>query len=127
VALNDDRVSQIVQSFALAALDPAQWLPAMASLSDSIGGVCCALELTDLNTGVAVMKNTLELDETLLRDYEERIFHINPRVKNGMLLQIGDIADDRTLMDASDPNASEFIDWLEKTPYYFMKGGKVLD
>ena len=88
MALNDDRVSQIVQSFALAALDPAQWLPAMASLSDSIGGVCCALELTDLNTGVAVMKNTLELDETLLRDYEERIFHINPRVKNGMLLQI---------------------------------------
>lgn len=125
--LTNDRVEQIVQSFAFAALDPSKWLPAMSSLSEAIGAVCCALEFTDLNTGATVMENSVELDEPLLRHYEERIFQINPRVVNAMPLPVGAIADDSYIMDMDDPNTPEFLDWLEKTPYYYLKGGKILD
>ena len=93
--MNDDDVTRIVQSFANAALDPAQWLPAMSSFSDAISAVCCALELTDLNTGVAVMENSITLEDQLLRHYEDRIFHINPRVKRALPMPVGFIADDR--------------------------------
>lgn len=99
----------------------------MSSLSDAIGAVCCALELSDLNTGATVMENSVELDEPHLRHYEERIFLINPRVTNAMPLPVGSIADDRHLMAMDDPNTPEFLDWLERTPYYFLRGGKILN
>lgn len=99
----------------------------MSSFSSEIGAVCCALELADLNTGSAVMETSIQLDESLLRHYEERIFHINPRVAAAMQMPVGAIADDRNLMTEGHPHNSEFLDWLEKSPYYFLKGGKVLD
>jgi DNA-binding CsgD family transcriptional regulator len=126
LALTDERVEQIVQSFACAALDPAKWLLAMTSMSDAIGAVCCALELADLNTGATVMKNSVEMDGSLLKEYEERIFQINPRVAKAMPLPVGSISDDRYLMDMDDPRTPEFLDWLERTPYYFLRGGKIL-
>lgn len=123
---SEDEVSRIVQAFACAALDPSKWLSAMDMLCDMTGAVCCALELTDLNTGAATMECSVDLDTQVLKHYEERIFHINPRVNTAMSIPVGFVADDRHLMPADDPDTPEFRDWLRQTPYHFIQGTKVL-
>lgn len=125
--ITDDDVVNMVEAFAGAALDPGRWLPALSTMSEKIGAVCCALEFTDLNTGAAVMENSVDLDDQLLNQYEERIFHINPRVRRALPLQVGTIVDDSYLMQDGDPNNAEFLDWLERTPYYYMNGAKILN
>lgn len=120
-------LTDIVMSFAEAALDSRKWLPAMELLGNRLGDVCCALELTDLRTGMTSMECSVDLGTQHLKLYEERIFHINPRVRAAMRLTVGTVADDRVLMDPEDPHSPEFLDWLEKTPYFYMTGGKVLD
>lgn len=125
--LGEDELGTIVHSFAKAALDPAQWLPAMTSLSQAMGAVGCALELTDLRTGAATMANSAALDGDVLRDYEERVFHINPRINRALSMPLGQVADDSVLMAPDAPHAGEFIDWLERAPYYYTIGGKILD
>lgn len=123
---SEDDVTSVVQAFATAVLDPAQWCPAMALLSGKLGAVCCALELTDVSSGGAVMETSLDLDEGLLREYEDRIFHINPRVNHAFAMSVGHLADDRTLMSEDDVRAPELLDWLGRSPYHYIHGGKVL-
>lgn len=127
MALCDEEIGEIMSGFAFAALDPGRWKPAMQTLSDRLSAVGCALELTDLNTGATSMEISVELDADLKRDYEERIFHINPRVKTGLGMRLGQVASDVELTIPGDPNNSEFLDWLQKTPYYHILGGKILD
>lgn len=122
-----DRISEIIQHFAAAALDPAAWLTAMSKMSDEVGAVCCALELADLDQGVAVMHTSIKLDGDVLDHYQERIFHINPRVKRAMSMPVGYVADDRQLLSDDDPGTPEFLDWLKGAPYRFIQGGKVLE
>ncbi|WP_242566481.1 hypothetical protein [Phenylobacterium aquaticum] len=125
--LDDEGLADIVKSFSLAAVDPAHWITAMAQLQDAVGAVGVALELTDLETGAASMENTVQLDDDQLRRYEERIFHINPRVRRALSLRLGAIADDHTLIDHASPSSREFLEWLKTTPYYYLIGAKVLN
>jgi len=126
VSLGEQDVADIVRQFAGAALDPRRWEPAMVALETGVGAACCALELTDTTTGAVVIKNTCGLDDAIRREYEERIFHINPRVARGMAMAVGEIADDRRLLFEDDPDRLEFLDWLERTPYYHLLGSKIL-
>lgn len=125
--IGEEDIGTILQSFATAALDPTQWVPAMTSLSHAMGAVGCALELTDLNTGAAYMANSAALDDDLARDYEERIFHINPRIQCALSMPTGQVADDSVLMARETPHKSEFLDWLERSPYFYIIGGKILN
>lgn len=127
MAIGEEAIGDMLGEFAVAALDPSAWLPAMTRFADAIGATSCALELADLNSGRAVMENTLPLEEAHLRHYEERIFHINPRVRRALGMRVGQIADDGELMHADDPDTPEFLDWLERTPYYYILGGKLLN
>jgi DNA-binding CsgD family transcriptional regulator len=126
-AITENDLARVVQAFALAAIDPTQWLPALSLASDTIGAVCSALEYVDLNTGAAAMESSLQIEDSVLRDYEERIFHINPRVRLALPLRVGKVAGDRQLRWDDDPAAPELIDWLEKTPYFYLEGAKILD
>ncbi|NBC35097.1 hypothetical protein GTZ99_00825 [Novosphingobium sp. FSY-8] len=125
--IGEHDLSTIVHSFAKAALDPAQWMPAMTSLSEAMGAVGCALELTDLNTGAAYVANSAALDGAVRRDYEERIFHINPRINRALSMPLGQVADDSVLMAGDAPHKGEFLDWLERAPYHYIIGGKILN
>jgi DNA-binding CsgD family transcriptional regulator len=125
--LDDEGLADIVKSFSRAAVDPAHWMTAMAQLQDAVGAVGVALELTDLETGAASMENTVQLDDDQLRRYEERIFHVNPRVRRALSLSLGAIADDNTLIDHASPSSREFLEWLRTTPYYYLIGAKVLN
>lgn len=126
MSLGDEEVADIVRLFAGAALDPTRWEPAMMALEAGLGAACCALELTDTSTGAVVIKNTCGLDDAMRREYEERVFHINPRVARGMSMAVGEIADDSRLLFDDDPDRLEFLDWLERTPYYHLLGSKIL-
>lgn len=125
--LADEEVARIVQAFAGAALDPAQWLPALSLMSETAGINACALEFADLNTGQASMECNYALDTDVLDLYEERVFHINPRVRRAHLAPVGRLVDDRYLLPADDPHSGEFLDWLSKTPNRFIQGAKILD
>lgn len=125
-AMSEDDLSHIVQGFALAAIDPSQWLIAISQVSDAAGAVCSALEFADLSTGEASMECSFRMEGSVLRDYEERIFHINPRVRHAMPLQVGRIAGDLELGWGDDTHAPEFRDWLQEVPYYYMQGVKIL-
>ena len=98
----------------------------MKMMGDTLGAVGCALELTDLNTGDAFIENTAQFDASLQNHYEERIFHINPRIRAAMSMPIGTIADDSRLIDHSLPGNREFLDWLNQSPYYYIIGAKLL-
>ncbi|MBS0478620.1 MAG: hypothetical protein JSR79_04890, partial [Proteobacteria bacterium] len=125
--ITEDGLSRIVQAFALAAIDPSQWLPALSLVSDATGAVCSSLEYVDLNTGEAAMECSFPLEGSVLRDYEEHIFHINPRVHRTMALPVGKVIDDYQLRWADDPTAAEFRDWLDAMPYSLLEGGKILE
>lgn len=127
MAVTEEAIADIIHAFAGAALDPDQWLPAMNLMCDTTGAVCCALELTDVLAGTAVMKCTVDFDDKILNDYNERIFHINPRVTAAMDLPVGFVCDEHRLDCNDDPNMPEFRDWLSQTPYYYIQGGKILD
>ena len=125
--IGEEQVRVILQSFTTAALDPSQWMPAMSSLSHAMGAVGCALELTDLKSGAAYIANSAALDDDLAREYEERIFHINPRIKSALSMPTGQIADDGILMAQEATHKGEFLDWLERSPYFYIIGGKILN
>ena len=55
------------------------WARPMEQLNTRLGRVCCALEIADLKTGEASMVCSIELGAGRLKEYEERVFHINPR------------------------------------------------
>lgn len=99
----------------------------MSLLSQAMGSVGCALELTDLNTGAAHIANSAALDDDLACEYEEHIFHINPRIKSALSMPLGQVADDAVLMEPETSHKSEFLDWLERSPYYYIIGGKILN
>lgn len=126
-AIREEDVARIVQAYALAAIDPSCWLDALQKTSDAVGATCSALEYIDLNTGEASMECSFQMEGRVLRDYEERVFHINPRVYRAMPLAVGRIAGDRELLLHDDPNVPEFLDWLENMPYYWLQGAKVLE
>lgn len=119
-------MSRIVQGFADATIDPAQWMPALQVMSDVMGSASSSLELADLDTGEAVINCTFPLDARIIDHYEERIFHINPRVRRARRAAVGAIIDDRTLLVDGDPHMGEFLDWLRQTPNWFVKGAKLL-
>ncbi|NMN07504.1 MULTISPECIES: helix-turn-helix transcriptional regulator [unclassified Novosphingobium] len=123
----EEGVARIIQSFAQTIVDPHHWRSAMELLSDRVGAVGCALELTDLNSGAAVMENTVQLDADQLGQYQDRIFHVNPRIIRALSMNLGQVADDRVLMSQRDYENSEFLDWLEGTPYYYIIGSKILN
>lgn len=116
---------RIIQGFADATLDPGHWMPALKAMSDAMGSASSALELADLNTGEAVMNCTFPLDGDIVNVYEERIFHINPRVGRARQAAVGAIIDDRTLLVDGDPHMGEFMDWLRHTPHRYVKGTKL--
>jgi DNA-binding CsgD family transcriptional regulator len=122
-----ETVDRLIGQFIQAAIDPAGWMPAMAALSDALGAVTCTLELTDLATGAAHIENVVPLDDDVRRAYEERVFHINPRIARAVAMPEGHIADDRTLLRAGDPHLDEFLDWLGRAPYHYIIGGKILN
>lgn len=124
-ALTETDVGRIVQGFADATLDPEQWMPALQVMSEVMGSASSALELADLNTGEAVMNCTFPLDTDTIALYEERIFHINPRVGRARQAAVGAIIDDRTLLVDGDPHMAEFLDWLRYTPHRYVKGTKL--
>lgn len=126
MAMDEAAFAELTQAFSSAALDPSQWRPAMSKLADALGAVGCALELSDLTSGEAVIDNTAQLDGDLARLYEDRIFAINPRIRRAVPLRLGAIADDASLVDRDDPANGEFFDWLSRTPYYYLIGGKIL-
>ena len=125
--MTEDGVSEVIQAFAHAALNPAKWHGALTMMNDLVGATSGALEFVDLNTGAAAMECTFALEDNVLRLYEERVFHINPRVRRAQTAKVGRVVDDRDLFDAEDPNAPEFLDWLAMTPNRFLQGAKILD
>lgn len=127
MGVTETEVADVVKAFSRAAIDPREWKSALTLMNDTIGGVCCALECADMNTGQASMEITIPIDGDLLRLYEERVFHINPRVKMGRTVPVGVLADDRYLMPEGDPNSGEFLDWLDRTPYRYIQGAKLLE
>ena len=124
--ITEDAIVRILQSFAKAVIDPKEWLPALLIMSDAMGAASCAMELADLNTGLASINCTYPLDTHVVRLYEERIYHINPRVHRARKVPVGMIVDDRHLLVPDDPNMGEFIDWLDHTPNQFVEGAKLL-
>jgi DNA-binding CsgD family transcriptional regulator len=125
LSIADEIIDGIVLSFARAVIDPSEWMPALQMMSDTIGSASCSLELADTNTGFASINCTWPLDEELIERYEERIYHINPRVRRARTLPVGAIANDRTLLVDGDPDMAEFLDWLQKTPNRYVQGGKL--
>lgn len=123
--ITDDEVGRIVQAFAGAVLDPTEWMPALLRMSEAMGSASSSLELADLNTGFASINCTSPLDDDIIDLYEERVYHINPRVQRARQIPVGAMVDDRTLLVESDPNMGEFMDWLRKTPNRFVLGTKL--
>ena len=121
----DEIVAKIIGGFARAVIDPAEWMPALKLMSENIGSASCSLELADLNTGLASINCTCPLDDHVIEQYEERIYHINPRVRRARALPVGMVVDDRALLVDGDPDMAEFMDWLEKTPNRYVQGGKL--
>lgn len=125
MTLNDESVGQIIQAFARAAINPAEWMPALSMMSDAMGSASSALELADLNTGFASINCTHQLDEDVIKLYEERVYQINPRVRRARRAPVGFMLDDRSLFIDDDPDMAEFLDWLRKTPNRFVQGAKL--
>jgi len=125
VSSADEIVATIIGGFARAVIDPAEWMPALKLMSETIGSASCSLELADLNTGLASINCTCPLDDRVIEQYEERIYHINPRVRRARALPVGVVVDDRALLVDGDPDMAEFMDWLEKTPNRYVQGGKL--
>jgi DNA-binding CsgD family transcriptional regulator len=125
MTLAEADVERIIQGFADATLDPKQWMPALQVMSDAMGSASSALELADLNTGEAAMNCTFPLDGDIVDLYEERIYHINPRIRRARQAAIGAIIDDRALLVDGDPHMGEFMDWLRVTPHRYVKGAKL--
>lgn len=121
----EDAVGQIVTSFSAAALDPSKWMDALSHMSDVIGSDSSALELVDFNAGSASLNCTYPMDRELVDLYEERIFQINPRVRRVRKIPVGVMVDDRSLLIEGDPDMSEFMDWLDKTPNRYISGAKL--
>ncbi len=107
--MTEDDIPQIVQTFAGAVLNPAEWLGALSNMSDRIGATSCALEFVDLNSGAVSMECPFPLDPEVVQLYEDRVFHINPRVRRAQVASVGRVVDDRYLFDESDPHAGEFL------------------
>ena len=122
----ENDVGQIVQAFACATLDPEQWMPALKEMSTVMGSASASLEVAELNTGEAVIHCTFPLDGGIIDHYEERIFHINPRVRRARQAPVGALVDDRSLMVDGDPHMGEFLDWLRQTPNRYVEGAKLL-
>lgn len=125
MSTTEERIGRIIQSFATAALDPAEWWPALNLMSDEMGSASSALELADLNTGAASINCTFPMDDHLIQQYEERVYHINPRVQRARRSPVGVLLDDRTLLVDGDPHMAEFMDWLGKTPNRYLVGAKL--
>lgn len=126
-AINEDSLTSVIQAFAEAAIDPSQWLEALQMTGNALGAVCCCLEFADLNSGMAMLESPLELGQDVLADYNERIFHINPRVSRALRSDVGTIVGDPDLRYEDDPHTPEFLDWLAKTPTRYLQGSKLLD
>lgn len=125
MTLTDENVGQIVQTFAHAVVDPSEWMAALSLMSDRLGSASSCLELADLNTGFASINCTHPLDENVIQLYNERVYHINPRVYRARKIPVGTIVDDRSLLIDTDPDMDEFMDWLGKTPNRFVLGAKL--
>ena len=65
------------------------------------------------------------MDDNLVQQYEERIYHINPRVQRARRSPVGVLLDDRTLLIDGDPHMGEFMDWLDQTPNRYLVGAKL--
>lgn len=126
MTMTEADTGRIIQGFADATLNPEQWMPALKAMSDVMGSASSSPELADINTGEAVINCTFPLDGKIIDHYEERIFHINPRVRRARQAPVGAIIDDRTLLIDGDPHMGEFLDWLRQTPNWFVKGAKLL-
>lgn len=127
MAVTSEGIGQIIQAFADATLDPNQWMPALSMMSNAVGSASSALELADLSAGQASINCTCPLDGDVIDLYEERIYHINPRVVRARALPVGAIVDDRSLLIDGDADMKEFMDWLERTPNRYVLGGKLFD
>lgn len=125
MALDEEDVGELVAAFARAVIDPTEWMPALSKMSHAMGSASSSLELADLNTGLASINCTYPLDGDIVEIYEERIYHINPRVHRARKIPVGVIVDDRSLLIDGDPNIDEFMDWLDKTPNRFVEGAKL--
>lgn len=125
MTLTESDAVRVIQGFADAMLDPELWMTALQVMSDVMGSASSALELADLDTGEAVMNCTFPLDGATIALYEERVFHINPRIRRARRAAVGAIIDDRTLLVDGDPDMTEFMDWLRHTPHRYVKGAKL--
>lgn len=90
-----------------------------------MGSASSSLELADLNTGAASINCTFPMDDKLVDLYEERVYHINPRVRRARQMPVGLLLDDRVLAVDDDPHMGEFMDWLNQTPNRYLKGAKL--
>lgn len=123
--MTEDVLAEIIGAFANAALNPAEWMPALSLMSDAMGSASSALELADTRSGLASINCTHPLDAEIIDLYEQRIYHINPRVARARRMPVGAMIDDRVLLVDGDPHMGEFVDWLEKTPNRFVQGAKL--
>lgn len=126
LALTEEAVSNILQGFGRAVLNPTEWMPAMSAMSDAMGAGSCSMELADNKTGSAVIYCTYPLDTKIVQLYEERVFHINPRVVRAKAAPVGMMLNDNILTKPDDPNMGEFLDWLGHTPNQYIQGAKLL-
>lgn len=126
-AIDEDALIVVIQAFGAAVVDPSRWLKALAVTCDALGAVGCSIELVDLNTGIATLESPLELENDVVAHYNERIFHINPRVNRALESEVGSIVSDPELLPQDHPNAPEFLDWLARTPARYTQGAKLLD
>jgi hypothetical protein len=126
-AVDENSLTTVMQAFAEATVAPSRWLNALEVTNNALGAVCCCLEFADLNTGMAALESPLELGQDVVAAYNERIFHINPRVSRALRSTTGTIVSDPNLRYDDDPHTPEFLDWLAKTPTRYLQGAKLLD
>lgn len=126
MAITEESVIEIVQSFANAVMDPTKWRDALSVTSEALECVTCTMEFADLRTGDAIMESPFPFEESTLKLYQERIFAISPRARMVLQSPTGVLLDDRTLLPEEDPNTPEFLDWLSLTPARYIEGTKIL-
>lgn len=123
----NDSFTDFVQLSSAAALRPELWVDALSFIGETTGAICVTLEAVNKATSQANSAWSRQIDGLGREEYDQRIFHINPRVRKSKNYPACVLLNDAKLDWYEDNNAAEFIDWLNKQEHFYLNGARLFE